>query len=391
MTASDRVPSALSAGSKMHHRGGQPLVAFGLVLAIWIAGRIAFWQSPFPAFEAAGQILARGPDAPGIAGGAIRMTPWPEEPLSDAGLVQAVGFVGDRIGNPVPHQAGGQIGPVMSVQRLRTGFGAGLGHQLLLMNALSRSAVLPFGVKGEARFSGDPVQMTTKARPAVAMERAKPERWSADSWLFVRSAETRIAQPGVSLGTYGASQAGAVLRYNLQPDSPVDPKSYLRIVRALAGSDQTDVAAGMSVRPLKTVPVAVLAELRASRSADTKDIRPALLAVTEIDPLDLPLGTRMRVYGQAGYVGGTFATAFADGQAVIDHAVTEFDLAELRAGAGVWGGAQRGVHRVDLGPTMQAQMRMADVPVTIAVDYRHRVAGNAEPQSGMALTVSTSF
>ncbi len=391
MEASDRVPSALSAGSKRHHRGGQPLVAFGLVLAIWIGGRIAFWQSPFPAFEAAGQILARGPDASAIASGDTRPSPWLEEPLSDAALAQAVGLVGYRSGNPVPHQAGGQVSPVRSAQRLRTGFGAGLGHHLLFMNALSQSADIPFGVTGAARFSGDPAQMTTKARPAVAMERAKPGRWSADSWLFVRSAETPIAQPGVSFGTYGASQAGAVLRYRLRPDSPIDPKSYVRVTRALAGSDQTDVAVGLSVRPFKLVPVAALAEMRASRSSDFKDIRPALLAVTEVDPLDLPLGAQMNVYGQAGYVGGKFATGFADGQIVINRAVTRFDLAELRAGAGVWGGVQQGVHRVDLGPTMQAQMRLADVPVTVAVDYRHRVEGNAEPQSGMALTVSTSF
>lgn len=391
MAVLHRARSATASGSAFQPRGGQPLIAFALILAMWIGARIVLWQSPFPAFVAAEQILAHGPNVPLPGGKAPLLMPEPMPEMAVSGSHSSTHLAHATLRLPVPQLASVRDRSVFASERFRTSTGAGLGHHLLLMNALSWSAASPRGLSGSAIFSVTPPSMVPSARTATNAVRDKLPRWSADSWLFLRSADRQIARAGATFGIYGASQAGTVLRYRLRPDSAIDPKAYVRIVQSLAAPSQSDAALGLSVRPFAEIPVAAMAELRATRIQGATELRPALLAVTEISPLELPLGTRMSAYGQAGYVGGKFATAFADGHAVVDRAVTQFDLAELRAGAGVWGGAQQGVHRVDLGPTVQARMRLADVPVTIGVDYRHRVEGNAEPQSGMALTVSTSF
>jgi hypothetical protein len=64
---------------------------------------------------------------------------------------------------------------------------------------------------------------------------------------------------------------------------------------------------------------------------------------------------------------------------------------EVRAGGGVWGGAERHAARLDVGPTAALSFRLGDAPLRLAVDYRWRVAGDAAPQSGPAFTFSAGF
>ena len=57
---------------------------------------------------------------------------------------------------------------------------------------------------------------------------------------------------------------------------------------------------------------------------------------------------------------------------------------QFSAGFGVWGGAQPGLYRVDAGP--RVTMRVRD-NVRVHLDWRQRLAGNARPGSGPALTL----
>ncbi len=47
--------------------------------------------------------------------------------------------------------------------------------------------------------------------------------------------------------------------------------------------------------------------------------------------------------------------------------------------------------RIDLGPTLLVRAPFGKVSVDVAADWRFRVAGNAVPGSGPALTLSTGF
>ena len=128
-----------------------------------------------------------------------------------------------------------------------------------------------------------------------------------------------------------------------------------------------------------------------SETAAGTELRPALLAVTEFPPLGLPLGVRAEAYVQGGYVGGHFSTAFVDGQGRIERPVLRLARTEVAAGAGAWGGAQKGASRLDIGPTAAMAFRLGEAYGRMVVDYRFRVAGEAQPKSGPALTLSVGF
>jgi hypothetical protein len=223
------------------------------------------------------------------------------------------------------------------------------------------------------------------ARRAVALS-----RWSGDGWLLLRGGSSG---PLTAVGpSYGRSQTGAVLRYRLAESSGHRPVVYVRATRALQGPPETEVAAGLAARPFARLPVSVAGELRVTEGSAGREVRPAAFAVTELPPARLPGGLRAEVYAQAGYVGGRVATPFVDGQARIDAPVARLGKdAEVRAGGGVWGGAERHAARLDVGPSAMVSFRLGEAQSRVAVDYRLRVAGDAAPASGPALTFSAGF
>ena len=105
----------------------------------------------------------------------------------------------------------------------------------------------------------------------------------------------------------------------------------------------------------------------------------------------LPYGMSGESYVQAGYVTGDFSSAFVDGQARITRPVAGADDFRLEAGAGAWGGAQEDAARLDVGPTAALTFRIGPARGRVSADYRFRVAGDAEPASGPALTVTAGF
>lgn len=226
---------------------------------------------------------------------------------------------------------------------------------------------------------------------AIPVPTDNRREWSADAWLVLREGRSAAGSAGELGPVYGGSQAGAVLRYSLASGSPHRPAAYLRGVQALGGGRDSDLAAGLSARPLAGVPVTAQAEVRATRRMGAVALRPAVFATAGIDDAALPQGFTARGYAQAGYVGGRDATAFADGSLLAERAVLRDARTALAAGVGLWGGAQRGAARLDLGPSAGLRFPLGEGAGRIAVDYRVRIAGNAAPAAGAALTLSTGF
>ena len=224
----------------------------------------------------------------------------------------------------------------------------------------------------------------------VGASTARGRRWSGDAWLLLRGGDGAVLA-GALAPSYGASQYGLVVRRSFGSASRPPAFAYLRLAGATA-REETQLAAGLGVRPVPRLPVAVLAEGRVQRSRSGTRLQPGVAVVSELPPVALPLGLEANVYAQGGWLGGADATAFVDAQAIAERRIAlPVRGAELRLGAGVWGGGQKGAKRLDAGPRAALRTSVAGIPMQVAADWRVRIAGDAQPGSGPALTISAGF
>lgn len=355
---------------------GRPIVMLAMVGLSWVAFRAVTWESPFP---------EQLPDAlPAVPTLIAQTEPLADKPVPAAIMEEAMEvFEAKPAGKPsyvvrVPLElAPASTNLAMySEQKYSSG-----GHQMLWLAAMSQLPV-PLALEQQV------ITGTGPNAPDPLQEPDNPKRWSVDAWALWREGS------GIAQGrrpSYGASQAGAVFNYRLHPSSGHDPRVFVRGYRALIDNPETEVSVGVSGRPLPDIPVRVHVEMRATERFDETEFRPSAFVTTELVPQKLPFDTYAEVYGQAGYVGGDFPTHFADGQVHIMRDVHDFDLAKVSVGAAAWGGMQKGASRVDIGPSVRVDLDIGDVPARVSVDYREQVAGEAEPGSGVAVTVSTRF
>ncbi|MFM6931803.1 MAG: hypothetical protein ACKOUT_06125 [Novosphingobium sp.] len=391
-------------------RRGQPVIALGAMLCLWTAGRVIAVALPLsvPADEAPNWLAdASQPAVPaGVAvpGPAVRTvkhgsgqqasgaaptaaSPFarplavPERsPLAPDPVAGSAPVAGPA---PVFRQAAPANLPAPSPlpQAAKPNPMLSGGHQLLFLAALSQVS-LPEGL-----LAARTAPVRPPARPVTGL----PSRWSGDGWLLLRRGGGAPALAAIG-GAYGASQAGVVLRYRIDQTSPHRPSLYLRASGALDGSREQEAALGLSARPITRLPVLAMAEARATRTPSGTRVRPAAAVVTELPVAALPLGLRAEAYGQAGWVGGSGATAFVDGQLRLEKPLVHLAGADLAAGGGLWGGAQKGASRLDAGPSARLTLHPTrQSTVRVAADWRFRVVGKAAPQSGPAITLSAGF
>lgn len=369
-------------------RRGQPLWALGGLLLCWVAMRAAMIELPaapqFMPLEATPRpvAVAKGAQGPrvishvrgGYSGG-----------KAIEGAVRSSLQLSPHLPGPAPRPVASPLERPASVMPLTPPHLAqrAAGQNLLWMAAMGGLPLLPEVAA---------IVPWTKPAPPSAPLRARATglqagRWSGDAWIAWRPGQAALAAPELLTPVYGGSQAGAVLRYNLAEASPHRPVAYLRAVRSLGRQREGEVAAGLALRPLARLSVTAHAELRAS----PRGARPAAFVTGGVDSAPLGAGLVARGYAQGGYVGGRESTAFADGSAVAERRLWGGGDVDLTGGAGLWGGAQRGVGRVDLGPTASLRFRLGESAARLTADYRLRVAGNAEPAAGAALTLSAGF
>ena len=274
-------------------RRGQPLVALSLILGAWIGARTVLWEAP------------AGAGAGAVAG--ARSQPLAALAVSGEGDVPAKPAVSAAsisprrtwtmrpppyVARPAPPRRPPALAPPMRLV---------VGQQLLFMSALS-DVPLPDALARTVLGS---------VPPRVAAPEAGP-RWSADGWLLLRPGGT-VALGAPPVATYGASQAGALLRYRLDPSSGHRPTAYARVTAALNGSRQKEAALGLSARPLARVPIVAAAEMRMTDDRFGSRTRPVAMLITELPRVPLPGGLTGEAYAQAGYAGGRDATGFVDG------------------------------------------------------------------------------
>ena len=367
---------------------GWPLVSLGLVLGGWVLLRAALWEAPFPPVIAAiaeevqgspssaGETAVNGQPGPALvsdASSALQLMPHDHDPLARPGFDSLSARGGSADG---PAGSGGTERIATPAAQL---IGASGGDKQRERQTALRSGVTPIapGVTNAPEATSELAQ-----GPGT-------RRWSGDFWALWREDTTTALTSGRP--SYGRSQAGAILRYHLDPPSDLAPRLYLRATRALEGERETDLAMGASARPIPAVPVRLAAEARVSETDRDTEMRGAVYAVTELPPVALPAGLTAEAYVQGGYVTGEFATPFVDGQARVTRELAGTQDLRLMAGAAAWGGAQDDAQRLDIGPSVGVGFRIGRARGRVAADYRIRIAGDAEPSSGPALTLMAGF
>jgi hypothetical protein len=213
--------------------------------------------------------------------------------------------------------------------------------------------------------------------PAQHAARATASRWSLSAWLLVRDEGGSPAlAPG---GTLGGSQAGARLTYGLGGGLALSARAYLPLRHPVGA----ELAAGIDWQPFASLPIHLLAERRQRLGRDGR----SAFAVTLYGGASKTLG-RLRVdaYGQAGMVGRRARDLFADGALRLSRRVGPVEL-----GAGVWGAAQPGAQRLDAGPSLAWRLPVRGANLRLQADWRFRIAGDALPRSGPALTLAADF
>lgn len=219
---------------------------------------------------------------------------------------------------------------------------------------------------------------TTTPQPIPAGLPPQPElgrsgRWSASAWAILRDGgDGSLLTP-----LLGGSQAGVRVAYRLD-----DRGRTAMFARAAAplGNGSAELAAGLQWRPT-AAPVTVYAEVRATDG----QAAPAV-GVFGGGAMALPARFRLEGYGQAGLIDRDGVSGFGDAQVRVVR-----PIGPIEAGAGAWGAAQRGASRLDIGPSLALPIAADPLALRVTLDWRHRVAGNARPDSGPVLSLGADF
>ncbi|MDG2534383.1 hypothetical protein P6144_12035 [Sphingomonas sp. HITSZ_GF] len=219
---------------------------------------------------------------------------------------------------------------------------------------------------------------TLPARAVPFPERLDPlpDRWSLSGWVVARGSGGSAAAPG---GQIGGGQAGLRAAWLVAPRQRL--AAYARLTAPLRGKGR-EAALGLEWQPMRA-PVRLIAEQRFGL-----DGNPGGTGIGMITGIDREArGFRLEAYGQAGVILRRRADPYADGAARGVRMVDATGPVRLGLGAGAWGAAQRDAQRLDIGPSATLAARN----LRLALDWRQRVAGEAKPGSGLALTLGADF
>ena len=205
------------------------------------------------------------------------------------------------------------------------------------------------------------------------------DRLQLSTWAMLRGTPGMASLAGT--GTLGGSQAGARLLWRFNPHLAASLRTSAPINSRRGG----EAALGIRYQPFNSIPVAITAERRkafgqygAGRNAFAAFVEGGLYGQS------MPMNSSLDAYLQAGIVGAKTRDWFVDGQAAVVRPVYR----NFSAGFGVWGGAQPGLSRLDVGPRLSLRVGKR---MRVHADYRYKLMGKAQPGSGGVVTIAGDF
>ncbi len=220
------------------------------------------------------------------------------------------------------------------------------------------------------------------ALPSTPSRPPRSDHLQLTAWALLRGTG-RGTIPTTSLasgGTLGGSQAGARLTWRFNEAWAAS----LRSSSSVGGVRGAEVAAGIRWQPLRSIPIAFTAERREGLGRFGGRSAFALFAEGGVYNRALFNKLYLDGYLQGGVVGFRNRDLFVDGGATLTRPIWR----NISSGIGVWGAAQPGLYRLDVGPRISMQVRRG---IKVHADYRQRLIGNAAPPSGPAITLAADF
>ncbi len=406
---------------------GRPLRALALLgggVGLWLAARSPVMQRDFRAAialrEARLAVPMIGPAAPIAVVAADARAPMvaiasaPAQPLQPA-MVRAVAAVAPH---PAPPAA-------LAARSIRDAAGVAQPVQ-----TVSRSAQPPQQQQAQPQQrpppSGDTLATTAYAAlangdrraaamlfdAAVAAGPADPRRaawqrarrslgrhWSGEAALLLRDAGA--TGPLVS-PVLGGGQVGANLAYTIDPLARHPFAVVARFDTALRtrkgallspGLDGGSAQAAIGIRWMAYSGVTISAERLQALGHDARSDWTLRVAAGAAQAATAQGHADWSAYAAAGVLGN--GDSYAGAQARLAMRLTPAGAIALVAGPAAWGSIQRTAasttDRVDIGPSVQMRVNTGGIGFDVSADYRARIAGNAAPGSGPAITVSARF
>ncbi|QDZ08530.1 hypothetical protein FPZ24_14505 [Sphingomonas panacisoli] len=312
---------------------GRPIRFLGIATMGWVAARaFMLWPTAGPA--AIPRALAPAVLADSAPPTAI-VAPAPA-PIASVGVPQALaGYV--ALLPPAPNRANT---PAAS--------------------ALNPVAVVPIGSPETAPVPAPPQTLLAPPSATAPAPASNASRWSASAWVVLRDG-LGIA-PGLGGGQLGGSQAGLRVAYAIGDARRVAIVG--RVATPLKGSGR-EGALGVEWRPTP-LPVRLVAEYRVA--LDSGASGPAAGIIAGTGPAPLAFGFDLETYGQAGVIRRRRTEPYAEGAARLSRRVVSIAGAKVDLGLGGWGGAQRGVQRLDVGPSLGVRIPIAGKAIRMSLD-----------------------
>lgn len=240
---------------------------------------------------------------------------------------------------------------------------------------------------------GEPQPATDRPMRAARPVQAPPApHWSLTAWLLLRPDALGVA-PSSTLAPgqaqLGGTQAGA--RVGLRLDRQGRWEAHARLVTSGSGPDGIEAAAGINWQPVQALPLRLALERRQQVAGDGGRSAFAAFASGGVSDVALPGRFRLNGYGAAGVVGARRRDLFAEGSATAHRRIAEAGPVSVEAGGGIWAAAQPGATRVDAGPSLRLRLATGTVQPVLSIDWRQRLAGDATPASGVAITLASDF
>ncbi len=225
--------------------------------------------------------------------------------------------------------------------------------------------------------------------PPTKLENRDSAHVQGAAWVLYRGRNS--ANGLASNGQLGGSQAGVRLTLPTSVGGRfADLALTGRVSGAMGEPYQGEAGLGASIAFHTPVSVQLILERRVKLSEGGRNAFAATL-VSGFDGRSIGGGIRASGYAQAGMVGLRRRDGFVDGSVRFERPLSRTGNEGFRLGGGLWGAAQPGVARLDIGPRIARDLKFGGLRTAAALEWRHRVAGHARPNSGLALTLGSDF